>query len=157
MKELAEGTTRDHLRRTLFETWDYGDSRPSLRWDPADYRPHALRADDPSGDPIKTMRGANRLAAEALPLFPTAPDGRHLRTVGFEDRNREPEVTWPIWREPIEVETVASVLAMEELQCAEISETTRKQFNRREIVQVFRARRFTEGKYRNFSPARALL
>ncbi len=88
MKELAESTSREHLQRALFEQWDYADERPSLRWDPADYRPHALRAEDPSGDPIKTMRGANRLAVEALPLFPTVPNGRQLRTIGFEDRNR---------------------------------------------------------------------
>jgi hypothetical protein len=157
MKELAEATSREHLQRALFEAWDYADGRPSLRWDPADYRPHALRAEDPSGDPIKTMRGANRLAVEALPFFPTIPVGRQLHTVAFEDRDREPEVTWPIWREPIEVDTVASVLVMDDLQCADIGETTRKRFNRREIIQAFRARRCTEGKYRNFSPARALL
>ncbi len=85
MKELAASTERDHLRRSLFAPWDYEDGRPSLRWDPADYRPHALRAVDPSGDPIRTMRGANRLAVEALPLFPTAPQGRRIRTAAFED------------------------------------------------------------------------
>ena len=58
MKDLAIETEPEHLRRALFDTWDYADPRPSLRWDPADYRPHALRAEDPSGDPIKTMRGA---------------------------------------------------------------------------------------------------
>jgi hypothetical protein len=157
MKELAEATSREHLQRALFEAWDYADGRPSLRWDPADYRPHALRAEDPSGDPIKTMRGANRMAVEALPLFPTAPDGRRLKTIAFEDRDREPEVTWPIWSEPIEVDTVASVLALSELQRTETDEKERKWFERRGIVQIFRARRFTEGKYRNFSPARALL
>ena len=126
MKELAETTSREHLKRALFEVWDYGDGRPSLRWDPADYRPHALRAEDPSGDPIKTMRGANRLAVEALPMFPTVPDGRRLRTVGFEDRNREPEVTWPIWQQPIDVYSLASVLAMGELQYAETNEAIRR-------------------------------
>jgi hypothetical protein len=157
MKELAEATSRDHLQRTLFETWDYADGRPSLRWDPADYRPHALRAEDPSGDPIKTMRGANRLAVEALPLFPTAPDGRRLKTIAFKDRDRETEVTWPIWSEPIEVDTVASVLALSEVQGAGAGDQGRRRLERRGIVQIFRARRFTEGKYRNFSPARALL
>jgi hypothetical protein len=47
MQELALSTEPQHLRRTLFELWDYEDGRPSLRWDPADYRPHALRAVDP--------------------------------------------------------------------------------------------------------------
>jgi hypothetical protein len=157
MRELAEATSREHLQRTLFEKWDYSDVRPSLRWDPADYRPHALRAQDPSGDPIKTMRGANRLAVEALPLFPTVPDGQTLRTVGFENRKRATEVSWPIWRGSLEARTVASVLAMDELQCAEIGVAARKRFDRRGLAQVFRAKRFTEGKYRNFSPSRSLL
>ena len=157
LKELAAGTDTEHLRRTLFESWDYADGRPSLRWDPADYRPHALRAEDPAGDPIRTMRGANRLAVEALPLFPTAAVRGRLNTVGFEDRNREPEVTWPIWKEPVGRATVASLLALEELQAAQVGERERRTLERRGLGQVFRAKRFTEGKYRNFSPARALL
>ena len=64
MQQLAENTNSQHLRRTLFVEWDYGDDKPSMRWDPADYRPHALRAKDPSRDDIRTMRGANRLAIE---------------------------------------------------------------------------------------------
>ncbi len=152
MKELALRTDKGHVKRTLLEPWDYADDRPSLRWDPADYRPHALRAEDPSGDPIKTMRGANRLAVEALPLFPTVPEGRQLRTVAFYDLDRETEIAWPIWREPLNLSTVASLLASDEVQKADRSTMTR-----RGIVQVFRARRFTEGKYRNFSPAKAAL
>jgi hypothetical protein len=157
MKDLAIGTEPEHLRRALFETWDYADPRPSLRWDPADYRPHALRAEDPSGDPIKTMRGANRLAIEALPLFPTVPIGRQLRTVAFQDRNGETEITWPIWSEPLRVETVASLLAFDEIQAGEIQTGARSRMARRNIAQVFRAKRFTDSKYRNFSPPRSLM
>ena len=152
MRELANGCEAEHLRRTLLEHWDYSDARPSLRWDPSDYRPHALRAEDPSGDPIKTMRGANRLAVESLPIFPTGPGARRVGTVGFQDRNRETGITWPIWAGPLNQSTVVSLLASKEVQDAE-----RFTMTQRGIVQVFRARRFTEGKYRNFSPARALL
>lgn len=157
MKDLAVGTEAEHLRRALFEAWDYGDSKPSLRWDPADYRPHALRAEDPSGDPIKTMRGANRLAIEALPLFPTVPIGRRLRTVGFQDRHGETEITWPIWTEPLRVETVASLLSSKEIQAGEIQRGARSSLARRNIAQVFRAKRFTDFKKRNFSPSRSLM
>jgi hypothetical protein len=154
MRELAIGTGPEHLRGALFEEWNYSDGRPSLRWDAADYRPHALRAEDPSGDPIKTVRGANRLAIEALPLFPTVPSGRRLRTVGFADRSGETEVTWPVWSEALDLATVRSLLA-----CAEIQEPEpdRREMMQRKVAQVFRARRFTEGKFRNFSPARALV
>jgi hypothetical protein len=152
MRELARGTGTGELTRALLEAWDYSDDRPSLRWDPADYRPHALRAEDPSGDPIKTMRGANRLAVEALPLFATVPERRQLRTVAFDDRDGGTEITWPIWIAPLNLNTVASLVASKEVQNAD-----RATMSRRGIVQVFRARRFTEGKYRNFSPAKAVL
>jgi hypothetical protein len=152
MRELAEGIEAGHIRRALLESWDYSDGRPSLRWDPSDYRPHALRAEDPSGDPIKTMRGANRLAVEALTLFPTAPGLGRVGTTGFQDRNRETEITWPIWSEPLHLSTAAALIASREVQ-----ESERSTMVERGIAQVFRARRFTEGKYRNFSPAKALL
>jgi hypothetical protein len=152
MTELAIATDSGHLMRALFQAWDYADGRPSLRWDPADYRPHALRAIDPSGDPIKTMRGANRLAIEALPLFPTVPQARRIRTVAFEDGDVGTEITWPIWDDRLELGTVALLLAASEVWKSADRDTVRPG-----ITQIFRAKRFTEGKYRNFSPAKAVL
>lgn len=145
MLELAAGTGLQHLRRSLTAPWDYADGRPSLRWDSADFRPHALRAVDPSGDPIKTMRGANRLAIEALPLFPTAPQARRIRTTAFQDGESGTEFWWPIWTDALELGTVASLLAAGDERV------------RPGITQVYRATRFTEGKYRNFSPSKATL
>jgi hypothetical protein len=123
-----------------------------LRWDPADYRPHALRAEDPSGDPIRTMRGANRLAVEALPLFPTAPAERYLRTAGFAAREGAMEITWPVWSDSLDLDTVRSLLTLDDLQKGEATA-----LRRRGIEQAFRATRFTEGKFRNFSPAKAVM
>lgn len=148
LKELARETSGEHLRRALLEPWDYADGRPSLRWDPADYRPHALRAVDPSGDPIRTMRGANRLALEALPLFPTVPGTRRVTTVAFTGRKEDLEVRWPVWTESLELNTVACLVASGEAAT---------EGRPRGIAQVYAARRFTEGKYRNFSPARAMV
>ena len=145
MHELAAGTGVEHLRRSLMAPWDYADGRPSLRWDAADFRPHALRAVDPSGDPIKTMRGANRLAIEALPLFPTAPQARRIRTTAFQEGDNGTEVWWPIWTDALELGTVASLLAAGDERV------------RPGVAQVYRAARFTEGKYRNFSPSKATM
>jgi len=145
MLELAEGTDLEHLRRSLTAPWDYADGRPSLRWDSADFRPHALRAVDPSSDPIKTMRGANRLAIEALPLFPTAPQRRRIRTTAFQDGESGTEFCWPIWTDALELGTVASLLAAGNERV------------RPGVAQIYRATRFTEGKYRNFSPSKAIL
>jgi hypothetical protein len=156
MKELARVTTSSHIRRALLEEWDYSDIKRSLRWDPADYRPHALRSIDPSDDPIKTMWGANRLAIEALPLFPVVAMGRRARTLGFQERRGETEITWPLWTDALELMTVSSVLAIEQLQQEDLKEGALT-LARRGIVQVFRAQRFTDGKYRNFTPAKGLL
>ena len=101
MRELVGKTNPDHLRASLFEPWQYSDPKPSLRWDPQDDRRYALRWKEPSGDPVRTMRGANRLAVEALPLFPTAPGERQLHTTGFTQRRGEGVLfTWPIWKCP---------------------------------------------------------
>ena len=79
MRDLAEKTTREHLRRCLFAPWKREDSRLSLRWDPEDDRRYAHRWRDPtaSGEEPKTEWGANRLAFEALPLFPCNAGGQH--------------------------------------------------------------------------------
>ena len=124
-----------------------------MRWDPNEFRPHALRAGDPAKDNKRNnVRGANRLAIEALPLFPTVPQRAVLRTVAFGDKDARAEVTWPIWLDPLSLNVVASLLAFEDVQEADHSTLAR-----RGVAQVFRAKRFTDGQYRNFSPARALL
>jgi hypothetical protein len=156
MRELAVASDSGHIRRALLEPWDYADGRPSMRWSWTDYRPHALRAEDPSTDPIRTMRGANRLAVEALPLFPAMPTDKRVRTAAFQDRDGTTEITWPVWTCALDLRTAQSLIALEELQEAEPGKWAQV-LTRRGVGQVFRARRFTEGKYRNFSRARALL
>jgi hypothetical protein len=149
MRTIHLETKAGQLHNALFVEWDYSDPPPFMRWDPNEYRPHALRAEDPAKDRERNnVRGANRLAIEALPLFPTAPSARRLETTGF-DRD---EITWPIWIAPLNVNTIASLVASEEVKKAD-----RATMSHRGIVQVFRAKRFTEGKYRNFSPAKAVL
>lgn len=151
MLELVQKTQPDHLHTSLFLPWQYADERPSLRWDPADDRRHALRWKDPSKDPVRTMRGANRLAMEALPLLPTAPRARQLQTTGFSRRHGEGVVfTWPIWDVHLSVDVVRSLLSMAELQ---EPKPDRAQLRARGIVEVYRSRRITTGKYRNFTVA----
>lgn len=156
MAELHRNTEVRHLTRALLIRWDYADPRLTMRWDPNDFRPHALRALDPSKDTPRTMHGANRLALEALPLFPTIPCAGGLGTVAFRRRGeiREWEVSWPVWQEPLDVGSICALLSLKELQEPAPS---RGVLAARGVVQVYRARRFTEGMHRNFSPARELL
>lgn len=151
MNDLVDKTEADHLRRSLFESWDYSDSKLGLRWDPVEDRRHALRWDNPSGTATRTMHGANRLAIEALPLLPTVPCDRQIETTGFSSRKRTTLLTWPIWVCQLSVDVVRSLLAM-----AEIQKPTpdRVWLGEMGISDVYRCQRITVGKYRNFTHAR---
>jgi hypothetical protein len=91
------------------------------------------------------MRAANRLAIEALPLFPTAPMGRRVRTTACREGETGTEIRWTIWTDPLELASVASLVA------------SRNPDLRPGVAQVLRAGHFTEGKYSNFSPSETML
>ena len=151
MNELVVETDEAHLHRSLFEAWAYTDDKLGLRWDPEEDRRYALRWDNPSGDTIRTMRGANRLAVEALPLLPTAPGDRQLYTTGFSRQDKAVLLTWPIWENALSLDVVRSLLALSEIQKPEPSRPILSALG---VVEVYRSQRMTVGKYRNFARAR---
>lgn len=151
MKQLVHKTRAEHVRRSLFETWDYSDDKLGLRWDPEENRRYALRWNNPSdGRGVNTMHGANRLAVEALPLFPTMPGDRRLDTTGFSNRDGAVLFTWPIWEGALSVDVVRSLLALPDMQKAE---PDRAHLHAMGVVEVYRSQRITAGKYRNFAHA----
>lgn len=164
MAELGRITVKEDIEAALFRPWEYRDERPSMRWDPVDDRRHAYRADDPAKSrsyPIRTVRGANRLAIEALPLFPTAPKGQRLVTTGFLriDPGRRGErtrwlVRWPIWRVPVSLSVVRSLLTHPALAAQDVDTLKLAVMG---VAEVFEAQRLTEGQLRNFTPAQALM
>lgn len=158
MRNFVEQVGTDHLRKALFDIWRYDDPVQSmtLRWDPSDDSRYALRWSDPSGDPdrksVGSMWGANRLAIEALPLFPTLPTRRQLETVGFNTEGaRKTHWTWPIWDVPVELDTVRSLLDMADVHRSDRSGVQPQGLAARGIVEVYRSRRLTTGKFRNFT------
>jgi hypothetical protein len=108
MRALGKKTSADDIRRALFTRWDYSDKGSSMRWDPADAREYALRWNDPGPEGAWTVWGANRLAIEALPLFPSFQTGRHLETTGFREARPWQEFTWAVWEAPVSCDTVRS-------------------------------------------------
>lgn len=152
MNLLAKETTPEQLREALFGPWRYRDSSPTMRWDAEDDRRYALRWDEPSKDPVRTVRGANLLAIAALPLFPVVPTSSStVATTGFSGRgSRGTFVTWPIWTGWLALDAVRSLLGLKELQGR--SETSAKLLEMYGVAAVYRSQRITLGKYRNFTP-----
>lgn len=154
MDVLAKETTVDHLREALFGPWLYRDPSPLMRWDSEDDRRYALRWDEPSKDPVRTVRGANRLAIASLPLFPVVPvPGNAVATTGFVGRgSRDTFVTWPIWNGWLGLDSVRSLLSLKELQDRKSDVTS--VLRARGVCAVYRSQRINPtSKYRNFTPA----
>lgn len=153
MNVLAKETTEEQIREALFGPWRYRDSSPTMRWDAEDDRRYALRWDEPSKDPVRTVRGANLLAIPALALFPVVPTSRStVATTGFRGRgSRDTFVTWPVWNGWLSLDSVRSLLGLKELQ--EQVESAKMLLKVRGLIAIYRSQRITLGKYRNFTPA----
>ncbi len=150
-RDLVAETDADHLRRTLLCPWDYADSASGLvlRWDPADDRRHALRWAKPVPANSRTMRGANRLAIEALPLLPTVPTQRGLATMSFQRTGqRDTSLVWPIWSSGINMKVIQSLLG----QVVPLLDDPRSR-SARGVTSIYRSTRVTIDKYRSFTPA----
>jgi hypothetical protein len=151
--------TPEHLAKTIFVPWAYDDPSEalSLRWDPLDDVRYALRWRNPSGDPLRKnqggMIGASALAVAGLPLHPVHPRQSGLKTTGFSEIKKATTWTWPLWDTPIDIATTRSLIALAEIQNAEPDHS---QLHPRGIFSLYRCERFTQGKFRNFTPAVAV-
>lgn len=154
MNELAKNTSVEQLREALFGPWRYRDPSPIMRWDDEDDRRYALRWDEPSKDPVRTVRGANRLAIAALPLFSVVPaSSSAVATTAFKGKkSNDTYITWPLWSGWLSLDAVRSLLSLRELQHADVTTSKLRPLG---ILAVCRSKRITLGKYRNFTPATA--
>jgi hypothetical protein len=152
---IRDNTTHNDLRKALLEPWRYEDEGCALRWDPAENHGYALQWTNPSKESTVSVRGANRLAIEAMPLLPTIPGRRQVETTAFGLPDGKKEcLTWPIWQIPISMSVVQSLLTLQALQC----ETPRAAgLRERGICAVYRCDRIMTSKYyRNFTPAQRI-
>ena len=143
----------DCLREALFEPWTRPDATFSFRWDPHEDVRYALRATDPTDAKTKetTQHGANRLAAIGLSVLTVVPRLRgataQLSVIGgMRERSGSFVFTWPIWRHPISLAAVRSLLGHTGLDRS----GTRDALG---IVELRRARRISVGKFMNFTRA----
>ena len=146
----------DCLSEALFAPWARPDATPSFRWDSHEDVRYAHRATDPTDAKTKatTQHGANRLAAVGLAALTVVPQ-RHAGEVrlGVIGGGRETDgtfaFTWPIWRVPISLAALRTLLSHpgldEPATCAELG-----------IVERRQARRSAFGKYMTFTRAAAV-
>jgi hypothetical protein len=157
-RELMSRVSTESVRRTLFAPWDYRDERFSMRWDPIEDRRYALMDRDPtaSGNKARTVWMANLLAYRALALFPTAPVGRRLAAAGWDAQ--QTSFTWPLWEQPLGLDTVRSLVQLRELVEEQPDPAV---LRARGIAAVYRANRIVVGdganRKVNFSPARGIV
>lgn len=163
LKSVISRTNRDHLRRAIFHPWDYSDAldNQSLHWDPSEDRRHAHQWNKPAGDPDRKTRGgmlgANRLALEAIPLFPSFPVANTLCTVGFTgNRSTNTRWTWPLWRVRLSLPIVRSLLGSEVIQKEKFEADDLAALQAQGVGAVYRTRRILVGKTPNFTPAQCI-
>lgn len=149
VRQLMNKVAPDRVRATLFEIWQYQDEKLSMRWDPFEDRRYALMDRDPtdSGNEPRTVWMANLLAYRGLLLFPSVPRRGGLATTAWSLRDGEPVFTWPIWRAPLGLNTIRSLLLLPELAEEEPEHVV---LRARGVVAVFRARRIKVGSGTNY-------
>lgn len=163
LTSVIKTTKIDHLRRAIFQSWDYADplDNQSLHLDPSEDRRHAHQWNKPAGDPDRKkaggMLGANRLAIEAIPLFTSFPEAGTLRTVGFTgNRSTNTRWTWPLWNVGIPLHVVQSLLLLPEFQQESIQPGDLTMLRETGVAAIYRTQRILVGKTPNFTPARRI-
>lgn len=163
LTSVIKATKIDHLRRSIFQSWDYADQldNQSLHLDPSEDRRHAHQWNKPAGDPDRKrfggMLGANRLAIEAIPLFTSLPEAGTLRTVGFTGhRSANTRWTWPLWSVAISLPVVQSLLLLPVLQQESIKPREIAMLREMGVIAIYRTERILVGKTPNFTPARRI-
>ncbi len=144
-KEIRKKVGIEHIQRTLFHAWDYQDTGYSLCWDPIEDQRYALRWRDPSKSSQGTMLAANSLAVEALRWLPVMPVGNQAQTTGFQRvGRREFYFVWPIWTPLVGMETVRSLLALDDLYKEPVP---RLSLLKRGIEEIYRSQRIQQNQY----------
>lgn len=102
---------------------------------------------------IRTVAGANRLAAIGFPVFACAPSANVLRTLAVRRTRREVAVTWPIWTIPVTLSALRALLTHPALLDDTPAPERLAPYG---VGELMRAPRIQTGKYFSFEPARPL-
>ena len=143
------------VSNALFARWSYGDTLPKIafRWDPTEYRPHALQSKDPKKEIIQTVNGANRLAAVGFTAYECVPTTRGLSTVSCMPSEARIDVAlWPIWSDPLSLAAVKVVMSLPQVKKAAGGAgdpASLEELQAYGINGIMRAALFWDGKFKN--------
>jgi hypothetical protein len=144
------------IKEALFESWHREDpSTFAFRWDPEEDVRYALMAGNPTDIAYKggTQHGANCLAIAGMATLTVVPQNRAGRVrptvIGGAYSKEGFSFAWPIWRDPLSLLTIRSLLAH-----PEIRKPNALAYLGVDHVRV--TRRISVGKFMNFTHARAL-
>ncbi|MHB1627411.1 MAG: type I-G CRISPR-associated protein, Cas3-extension family [Bacilli bacterium] len=165
MQELLEQTKPSHVEEAMFGEWRYEDRKLSMRWDDVDLRQYAYRATNPTKSSTLSVRGANRLAVEAMVAYPVTPTGANAVTVGTRRAYRTVAVRWPIWDGRLTMDTVKSLLCQADLSQpfrgkARIGRARGDEGDSLRalgILEVYESVRLRVDRYRTFGPSDCIL
>jgi hypothetical protein len=136
------------IERALFSRWHRADEAHGFRWDPEDDQRYALRFGNPSkAGAANTEDGANRLATLGFLSFPSVPAFR-ATTRGVHRGTDGLFFVWPVWSTPLSRSGIESLLSHPALIEGNLAKL--KSFG---VVEVYRARRVSNGKFMNVARA----
>ncbi|HEU4654085.1 MAG TPA: hypothetical protein VFS47_08860 [Steroidobacteraceae bacterium] len=146
----ASDRRQEAIEKALFQSWRWSDETRSFRWDPIEDTRHAYRAFAPSDDKQKVERGANILAAIALPVLTVVPRQHgasvRLHVVGGDRRKEVFVFAWPIWKPPASLAAIRAMLTHENLWKVD-------GLGHLGVQQVMVTRRIAPSRYNNFTRA----
>jgi hypothetical protein len=145
-------TAEQEFEEALFGPWRYEDDQHSFGWDPSTIKLGAFSYKAPTAMQNKGVRAAVWLAFESLPLFPVFTKGKHQNTRAFLQDGRHPIFYWPIWRPPITLSELQSLLASAAL--IQGDPAGRHALASRGLIAIYRSLKFKPNKYMvTFRPA----
>ena len=143
----------------LFSKWLYTDTVPKItfRWDPTEYRPHALQDTDPKSDLVQTVNGANRLAAVGFTTYQCVPTRRGLSTVScMAGTARRDYVMWPVCSNPTSLAALRVLMRHPSIKAVARGGAdlpARKALKAYGVDIVMKAEVFWDGKFKNVGRA----
>lgn len=151
-KRIIETIRPEQLQQAIETSWLYRDDQCALRWDPGEDKPYAVQWRNPSKVGALSEKGANCLALFGMTCFPVIPVKGQAKTTGFElQKSNQTAFTWPVWKHPINLGVIRSLLTLSELHQLQ---PDRRELELQGVAAAYRCYRImTSQYYANFTPS----